>query len=116
MTSKTPKPWARLYATARWERRSKLNLRMFPLCAECKRQGRTQEANLSHHVDAYRESYSELEFWYGKLESLCFSCHAIHHGYNLPRAFETDIGLDGFPTDPAHPFWIESRKQESRDG
>src|SRR6266849_5255752 len=80
MASSNPKPWSRLYGTSRWERRSQLNLRMNPLCAECKRQGRTQGANLSHHINEYRESFSELEFWYGPLESLCFAHHAKIHG------------------------------------
>ncbi len=105
MASNTPKPWAKLYGTRRWERRSRLNLRMFPLCAECKRQGWTQEANLSHHVNEYRESFSELEFWYGPLESLCFAHHAKIHGYNLPREFETDIDESGWPSDPRHPVY-----------
>jgi hypothetical protein len=115
MTSSIPKPWARLYGLARWARISKLNLKMNPLCAECRRQGKTQEANLSHHINEYKENFSELQFWYGPLESLCFDCHAKIHGYNPSREFKTDIAPDGFPEDPRHPFWKASRKQEERD-
>jgi hypothetical protein len=115
MTSSIPKPWARLYGTTLWERRSKLQLRMFPLCAECKRQGRTQEANLSHHIEEWRPSCSEYQFWYGALESLCFTCHSIHHGFNLPKEdFERDIDASGWPCDPMHPVYqSNTAKRES---
>jgi hypothetical protein len=118
MASSNPKPWAKLYGTSRWERRSKLNLRMFKhLCQECLRNGKTEPATLSHHINEYRESFSELDFWYGPLTALCANCHAEKHGYNKARGFDIDIGPDGYPIDTLnHPFWIESRKQEKRDG
>jgi hypothetical protein len=79
---------------------------MNPLCAECKRQGRTQEANLSHHLEEWRPSFSEYEFWYGPIESLCFTCHAIHHGYQIPKEnFERDIDETGWPCDSMHPVY-----------
>jgi hypothetical protein len=117
MSSSNPKPWAKLYGTNRWARRSKLNLRMNPLCAECKRKGITKEANLSHHVNEWLPSFSTYEFFYGDLESLCFDCHADHHGFNkASRDFEADIGPDGYPLDTLnHPFWKVSLAQEARD-
>jgi hypothetical protein len=88
---------------------------MFPMCAKCEREGRTQEANLSHHINEYRESFSELEFWYGPLESLCFDCHAIIHDRARPRDYQTDIGLDGYALDPNHPTnRIEALSYEER--
>src|SRR5450755_1705090 len=100
MTSSNPKPWAKLYHTRRWERRSALNLKMFKhLCQECLKAGKAEPATLSHHVHEYRESSSELDFWYGELTALCAGCHARHHGYQPPKLFETDIGPDGYPTD-----------------
>jgi hypothetical protein len=86
------------------------------LCQECLKNGKTEPATLSHHVNEYRESFAELDFWFGKLTALCANCHAKIHGYNVAREFAIDIGPDGFPEDPNHPFWIESRKQENRDG
>ncbi len=118
MASSNPKPWSRLYGTSRWERRSQLNLRMNPLCAECKRQGRTQGANLSHHINEYRESFSELEFWYGPLESLCFAHHAKIHGFNQgAKEFETDIDASGWPLDPRHPVYnsTTAKREQSNE-
>jgi 5-methylcytosine-specific restriction endonuclease McrA len=107
MASNTPKPWAKLYATSRWERRSRLNLKMHKhLCQECLRNGKVEPATLSHHVHEYRESFSELEFWYGELTALCAGCHAKAHGYNqAQREFETDIDVSGWPSDPRHPVY-----------
>jgi 5-methylcytosine-specific restriction endonuclease McrA len=116
MTSNTPGPWARLYKTRRWERRSRLNLKLHKyLCQDCLKAGKTEPAILSHHVNEYRESFSEMEFWYGPLTALCKNCHAAHHGYNQSRGFEVDIGSDGFPLDVNHPFWKASLAQEERD-
>jgi 5-methylcytosine-specific restriction protein A len=106
MASKTPKPWSRLYSTSRWERIPKLNLKMHKyLCQECLRNGKTEPATLSHHINEYRESFSELDFWYGELTALCKDCHARHHGYNVARDFETDIDASGWPCDPRHPVY-----------
>ena len=118
MTSSIPKPWAKFYGTRRWEKRSALNLKMHKhLCQECLRNGKTEPATLSHHINEYRESFSELDFWYGPLTALCADCHAKQHGFNQAREFKTDIGPDGFPLDTEHhPFWKVSLAQEKRDG
>jgi 5-methylcytosine-specific restriction endonuclease McrA len=115
MTSMFPKPWTRLYGTRRWERRSKWNLKNNPLCAECKRRGLVQEATLSHHLVEYVEGMSEVHFFLGDLESLCLKCHLAKHGRTM-RTYKTAIGIDGYPIDEQNPFWIESKKQEKRNG
>jgi 5-methylcytosine-specific restriction enzyme A len=118
MTSLNPKPWAKFYGTTRWERRSKLNLRMHPLCAECKRQGRTKEANLSHHLEEWQPNFGEYQFWYGPLESACYECHAKHHGFNTKtHDFDTAIGVDGWPIDPMHDVYrsTTARRENSNE-
>jgi hypothetical protein len=117
MTSSNPKPWAALYHTRRWEKRSRRNLQLFKhICQECLKNGKTEPAILSHHLHEYQASFSELEFWYGPLTALCRNCHCEIHGFNTKtRDFEIDIGVDGFPIDPAHPFWKTSLAQEERD-
>jgi hypothetical protein len=78
--------------------------------------GKTTPATLSHHIKEWQPSFSELDFWYGELDALCHDCHfRIHYGHEVVRDFETDIGVDGFPIDPAHPFWKVSLVQEDRD-
>jgi 5-methylcytosine-specific restriction enzyme A len=116
MASSNPKPWAKLYHTRRWERRSRLNLEMHKhLCQECLRNGKVEPATLSHHVNEYRESFSELDFWYGELTALCAGCHADIHGYNKPKDYQADIGSDGYALDPNHPMnRFESLSYEER--
>jgi hypothetical protein len=107
--------WAPLYGTERWRRRARLQLRHFPMCAACERAGRVREANLAHHLEPHRDGDSELRFWYGPLESLCFDCHKRHHGWPAARGFATNIGADGFPTDPMHPFWTSDRRHQQQE-
>jgi hypothetical protein len=117
MVSSSPKPWSHLYHTRRWERRSRLNLKMHKhLCQECLKNGKTEPAILSHHLNEYQPNFSELEFWYGPLTALCRNCHFEIHGFNTKaHDFEIDIGPDGLPLDLNHPFWKASLAQEERD-
>jgi 5-methylcytosine-specific restriction enzyme A len=115
MASTIPKPWAKLYGTRRWERRSEFNLRQHPLCAECERQGRTQEATLSHHLNEYREGMTELDFYFGPIESLCYDCHSKIHGRPARLPYRKGVSLDGMPIDPMHPFWVEERRQQEQE-
>jgi hypothetical protein len=50
------------------------------LCQECLRNGKIEPATLSHHINEYRESFSELDFWCGELTALCSDCHFKIHG------------------------------------
>jgi hypothetical protein len=40
----------------------------------------------------------------GELLSLCVPCHNATRRQIELRGYHTDIGFDGFPTDPNHPF------------
>jgi hypothetical protein len=102
--------WSHLYSTRKWAKRSRFQRRLQPLCECCKAAGRVKEAHLAHHVHEYRPGNTDLDFWFGPLESLCRDCHEIKHGRALsPRQFEPDIGVDGLPLDPSHPFWRHSK-------
>ena len=117
MTSSNPNPWAHLYKTRRWERRSALNLKMHKhLCQECLKHGKTVPATLSHHVREYQLNFSELEFWYGELSAVCHDCHfKIHHPGYITRDFMTDVDSSGWPIDPKHPvFNTNVAKRESQ--
>jgi uncharacterized protein YlaI len=120
MSYSTPGPWQKLYKSRRWEHRSQRNLQAHKyLCQECLKNGKTVPATLSHHVREYQPSFSELDFWYGELTALCHDCHfRIHYGHEVNRDFETDIGVDGFPIDPRHPFFntnAAKREQNNDD-
>jgi hypothetical protein len=107
--------WTKLYATARWRKRSAFHRKQHPMCAECERQGRTHEAHLAHHITEYWPGATDLHFFFGPLESLCFSCHLEKHGRPPSRPYRRDIGLDGIPLDPQHPYWVEERRQQERE-
>jgi hypothetical protein len=107
--------WDRLYGLERWRKRTRMNLRLHPLCAECERQGRVQEATLSHHVEEYRPGDSDLKFWFGALESLCNDCHAKVHGRPVKLPYRRDIDPDGWPADFMHPVHVEERRREEQE-
>lgn len=90
------------YGSRRWQKLSRFNLQQHPMCAECRRAGRTREATLSHHVNEHRDGDDVLKFWFGELESLCFSCHLRVHHKPAMRGYRADIGDDGWPIDPRH--------------
>ena len=46
-----------------------------PLCKMCADDGRVRVANIADHVVPHRENYGL--FWFGKLQSLCKTCHDI---------------------------------------
>jgi len=112
---RTPGPWDRLYRTSRWAKISKMNLKRNPLCTRCTAAGRTHESELSHHIEAWRPGFAELNFWYGPLDALCFDCHAEVHGRPARLPYQRDIGSDGFPIDSQHPFWLASDKIDKRE-
>jgi hypothetical protein len=105
----------RLYASTRWRKRSLLHRKRFPLCAACGREGRVQEAHLAHHLREHQPGDPETEFWFGALESSCFSHHLRAHGRPPPLGYRRDIGPDGYPLDPGNPFWVASDRQERQD-
>ncbi|MBV9529900.1 MAG: hypothetical protein JO283_02190 [Bradyrhizobium sp.] len=40
----------------------------------------------------------------GKLQSLCEQCHRSGKRMSELHGYRTDVGLDGYPLDPNHPF------------
>lgn len=83
---------ADLYDLRRWRRRSRLQLKMHPVCLHCERKGETTIAVLAHHNPPHGGDLYKL--MNGPLESLCFEHHLIIHGRGAPRKA---IGVDGWP-------------------
>lgn len=92
----------RWYDQYRWTKRSRQQLREHPLCAKCLQKGWVAPAEVADHVVPHKDSY-EL-FWFGDLQSLCRNCHESTKKEEEGRGYNTEIGIDGFPTDPKHPF------------
>jgi 5-methylcytosine-specific restriction enzyme A len=91
-----------LYDTKRWQNLRAHQLQIEPLCRMCAAQGRTTPASVADHVE--RHGHDVNKFWLGKLQSLCRDCHNISKQFAEHHGYSKDIGPDGFPIDPAHPF------------
>ena len=65
--------------------------------------GMVVPAEVADHVVPHRGN--EQLFWFGKLQSLCWSCHSSNKQLLERRGYYTDIGVDGWPTDNKHPVY-----------
>jgi 5-methylcytosine-specific restriction endonuclease McrA len=97
----SPVEWAGFYKTARWRRLRRLQLKAEPLCKFCLERGIPTVANVVDHVEPHRGDWNA--FVLGKLQSLCEPCHKSAKRQIELRGYRSDIGLDGYPTDPNHP-------------
>jgi hypothetical protein len=73
--------------------------------------GKVIAAEVADHVIPHRDSY-EL-FWFGELQSLCKNCHDSVKQQEEISGFNREIGVDGFPVDPHHPFY---GRQKGKNG
>ena len=89
------------YHTQRWRRRAALQLKLEPLCAIFLQNGQVVPATDADHVVPHKGN--EWAFWFGDLQSLCGPCHWSVKQKEEKRGYRSDIGIDGWPTDPRHP-------------
>ena len=68
---------AKLYDMAAWQRRRALQLKQFPLCAECLRPGAVRPATCVDHVERWRAGRADdiNRFLLEPIQSLCENCH-----------------------------------------
>lgn len=98
--------YRKLYRTKQWR-----HLRLVALardsyrCQRCNcflRMGRTgNQAAVVHHIKAHKGDL-DLFFDVNNLQSVCKACHDGPIQSEEVRGFSTDIGSDGWPTDPNH--------------
>jgi hypothetical protein len=74
----------------------------------CQAAGHTTAATLVDHIAPAKDNV-ELFFDMRNLQSLCRPCHDSAKRKDERRGYSTQIGLDGFPVDPAHPFYQPSK-------
>lgn len=91
--------------TRQWERVRAAWLRAHPLCERCQARGQIVAAVLVHH----RQPGAAQAGDHSDLESLCQPCHEAEHAADRwrPRDHGPALrgpGLDGYPTDPRHPW------------
>lgn len=102
-------PWRRWYNTRAWKTRSAKQLRREPLCRLCAALGRTKLAAAADHVIPHRGD--RRLFFYGDLQSLCDTCHSSAKQREERDGFSRDIGADGWPVDPRHPFNSRQKRE-----
>jgi 5-methylcytosine-specific restriction endonuclease McrA len=93
---------AKWYNKKAWRGRAKAQLRAQPLCKMCNATGVVRQASVADHVVPHRGD-SKL-FWFGELQSLCWSHHSKSKQQMETIGYSKEIGSDGFPLDPNHPF------------
>jgi len=90
------------YGTQLWKNRRSHQLRTEPLCAICEAEGRVTGATVADHIEPHGGDYTA--FVRGALRSLCAPCHDNLQGFTH-KPWRPDIGVDGFPLDPRHPWY-----------
>jgi 5-methylcytosine-specific restriction enzyme A len=90
------------YGMQQWKNRRAHQLKVEPLCCLCQAEGRLTVATVADHHPAHNDDYAA--FVMGPLRSLCAACHDNLSGFTHKPYRRRDIGADGFPIDPAHPF------------
>ena len=85
-----------------------LQKRAHPLCKMCLEHGVVVIADVADHVVPHKGN--QHMFWYGELQSLCRSHHNASKRQIENVGFTDDIGTDGYPVDPLHPFNQQTQK------
>lgn len=103
-------PNTRRRATARergydaiWDRQRAEHLRLHPLCVMCAREGKKVRASTVDHKTPHRGDRRLLRDP-ANLQSLCTPHHSRTKQRIECRGYSDEIGIDGLPVDPAHPF------------
>ena len=91
----------------RWRTRAKHQLRAEPLCELCKAEGKITPATIADHSPPHGGDYNA--FLHGPIRSLCKPCHDGLQPSFKHKGYRPDIGADGYPVDPKHPFYTGSR-------
>jgi 5-methylcytosine-specific restriction enzyme A len=88
--------------SAEWQRIRAAHLKANPLCVFCKKRGITKQAEQVDHITPCMHDPA-LQRDPNNLRSLCAPCHApLRHSHK--RGYSTAIDVNGYPTDPRHPF------------
>jgi 5-methylcytosine-specific restriction enzyme A len=72
------------------------------LCKFCLERGNVTAATAVDHVEPHHGDWTG--FVTSKLQSLCEPRHKSANREIELHGYRSDIGLDGYPTDPNHPF------------
>jgi 5-methylcytosine-specific restriction enzyme A len=94
-------PWRTWYTLQRWRKRAKHQLAIEPLCALCLERNQLTPATIADHHPPHKGDWAAFRL--GPIRSLCRDCHSRQWAIDA-RGYRSDIGDDGLPLDPDHPF------------
>ena len=89
------------YKSAAWKIRRRDQLSAHPTCAYCENVGLTRIATVCDHEPPHNGDW--MQFFHGPLFSCCKACHDGYKQRIEARGFSTEVGEDGWPTDPRNP-------------
>jgi 5-methylcytosine-specific restriction endonuclease McrA len=95
--------YRRLYKTARWIKLRNAHKAKEPLCRYCMQQGRAVPMAVVDHIRPHNGNEA-LFFDPSNLQSLCRPHHDATKQAEERGGRVLGSGLDGRPTDPAHPW------------
>jgi hypothetical protein len=96
------------YNSARWKITRAAQLRAEPFCRMCTRRGRLGvTASVADHVVPPKGDW--YLFWNGELQSLCKTDHSQMKQQEERTGFSVEVGVDGTPLDPNHPWHRRDR-------
>jgi hypothetical protein len=110
-TPHPPSEWRSWYQLQSWRKRRVYQLKIEPLCRRCRELGRTTPALVADHVTPHKGDWNA--FVLGELQSLCAECHQ-RKLVDQTRGYRSDVGLDGYPLDPAHPAYEPRSRAPAR--
>jgi 5-methylcytosine-specific restriction endonuclease McrA len=92
----------------RWSKARTRYLAAHPLCVRCEARGHVAQANVVDHIVPHK---GDLKlFWDpNNWQSLCKPCHDGAKQQEERLGYSTEVGTDGWPTDPRHPANAISR-------
>ncbi len=86
-----------------WQRLRRRKLQVDPLCEDCRSRGRATLAEEVDHIQTIANR-PDLRLVWDNLQSLCGRCHRAKTASQRTGKPMRGCGLDGTPTDPAHPW------------
>lgn len=91
------------YKTKEWQTIRRQRFAMEPSCRFCAASGHISRATSCDHIKPHRGNAS-LFFDLNNTQSLCRRCHDSTKQKQERRGYSDEIGSDGLPVDPMHPF------------
>lgn len=86
----------------RWGQYRRRFLQRHPLCVMCRKAGKAVQATVVDHIIPHKGDYDL--FWDpANHQPLCKLHHDAAKAKEESRGYSTEVGLDGWPTDPRHP-------------